>query len=204
MLPKKIPRELSDEELILETIKDKEFFGYLIKRYQSKIIRYIKNFSNVPLEVAQDIAQETFIKAYINLNNFDQNLKFSSWLYRIAHNQAVNYWRKHKKEFNNISLEINGGIKRILKTDSDLEKVLAGKIEIEKIKQIILKLPPKYRSVVILRYFEEKSYEEISDIIKKPPGTVGTFIFRAKKILKKELINNNIVFKNYETAKFKR
>ena len=85
-----------DEELVNLTLKDQEVFAYLIERYESKLLRYIIRISGVSWEEAEDILQEAFIKAYRNLNSFDQSLSFSSWVYRITRNQAISAYRRNK------------------------------------------------------------------------------------------------------------
>lgn len=180
----------TDEELVALSLKDKEAFFILVERYKDKISRYIKRISLIRGDFLEDLLQEIFIKVYINLNSFDQDLKFSSWIYRIAHNETISYIRKNKKHEDAVSMP-----------DEDLQ-IFADEMEIEKDKTIkdtfevlnrcILKLKEKYKSVIILKFIENKSYEEISDILKIPINTVGTQINRAKKNLKKALISNGV------------
>jgi len=167
------------------SLKDREVFSQIIERYQNKIYRYIKRISSFSDDYVNDILQEVFIKTYINLNNFDISLKFSSWLYRIAHNETISFVRKNKKH-----------IESTLFPDDSMSEFVAD-IHIEKqhiesehskiVQQAIKSLPQKYQDVLILKYFEYKSYDEISDIIQKPPGTVATWINRAKQGVEKFL-----------------
>ncbi len=131
----------------------------------------------------EDILQVVFIKAYKNLYGFNTKKKFSSWIYRIAHNEAVNHLKKYSKE--RISLDdieykiIDKKIDLNYKIDKELLK-----IEMEK---HLSNIKLKYREPLILFFFEEMSYAEISDILRVPISTVGTLISRGKKILKNEL-----------------
>ena len=86
----------TDEELVKLALQKQEHFVYLINRYQHKLLRYIKRISNFSVEETEDILQEVFIKVYRNLEGFDQSLKFSSWIYRIAHNQTISHFRKSR------------------------------------------------------------------------------------------------------------
>ena len=86
--------QYSDQELVVQALFDPEAFSQIIERYQDKLLRYIMRISNVSVQDAEDILQETFIKAYSNLNDYDHSLQFSSWIYRIAHNQTISSYRK--------------------------------------------------------------------------------------------------------------
>lgn len=171
-------KNLSDEKIVeLVCKKDKEIFSEIIKRYQKKLFQYI-NYLTQDKEKTKDIVQETFVKSYINLNSFNTKKKFSSWIYRIAHNQAMNFFNKNK---NQVSLDekIN------LRDNFDLEEEVIKKEIKNNLNQCLEKLPIIYKEAIILYYLEEKSYEEISDILKIPIGTVSVRINRSKSLLKK-------------------
>lgn len=180
-------RKYSDERLVDLTLKDEDYFLCLMKKYEEKLKRYIHRLTNVSREEAEDLLQEIFIKAYQNLNDFDKNLKFSSWMYRIAHNQIISHWRKIKRRPQKAEFNVNNGFLDNLASDLNMEKEINNRFLRKEIEQTLDKLNIKYREVLILRFFEEKSYEEISDIVKKPKGTVATLLNRAKKELKKHL-----------------
>ena len=80
---------LSDLQLVKLSLKDHQNFRYLVERYEPLLLRYMRRIANVSKEEAEDLLQEIFIKVYKNLNGFDQKLKFSSWIYRIAHNEIA-------------------------------------------------------------------------------------------------------------------
>lgn len=180
----------TDEQLVSLSLKDKEAFWVLVRRYEEKLKRYIKRISLFREDLLEDLLQEIFIKIYINLNAFNQEMKFSSWAYRIAHNETISYFRKNKKHEDLVSIP-----------DEDLEDI-ASEFFVEdqyKEQEILLKLndsihelKDKYREVIVLKFVEDKSYEEISDILKMPINTVGTQINRAKQKLKDILISKGI------------
>jgi RNA polymerase sigma-70 factor, ECF subfamily len=157
--------------------QNKEAYSEIIKRYQDKLMRYAISILN-DNEKAADVVQESFIKAYININSFNLKKKFSSWIYRIVHNQAVNLIKKHKKELpllNDIDLD----------SGTDIEKEYIKDELITMVKNCVDKMPILYKEPLALYFLEDKSYNEISDILRISIGTVGTRINRAKKILKK-------------------
>lgn len=171
-------QKLSDEKIV-ELIKreDKELYVHIIKRYQDKLVRYA-NYLIGDEHMASDVVQESFIKTYINLNSFDTDKKFSSYIYRIVHNEVVNLIRKQKKQVPLYeSDDFNSGVN----IEDDFIKE-----EMKSFTHSCLdNMPVIYREVLSLYFLEEKSYEEISDILRVPIGTVGTRINRAKVIMKK-------------------
>lgn len=178
---------LTDEDLAKKSVEDTVYFGELVTRYEPVLFRYVRRRSSASKEDIEDILQNSFIKMYRNINDFDTSLRFSSWAYRICHNELIDWYRKQKR-----SPEI-----MVSSNDEDIFTNIAGDMNIEKeaiekefkkeISAVIEKLDPKYKEAVILRFFEDKSYEEISDILQIPPGTVAIRISRAKKILENTL-----------------
>lgn len=181
----------SDEELAGLVIDNPDFYYILMERYEAKILRYIRRISNFSKETTEDLGQEIFLKAYENINDLDRNLKFSSWLYRIARNHVISFWRKNKDKKMVSSFDADENFKNMIESDEDIAKDLENKITTEKIGEVLEKIRIDYREVLVLRFLEDKDYNEISDILKKPVGTVGTLLNRAKKELKKELMKNN-------------
>lgn len=175
---------LNDEDLVVFIReRDKEVYSFIIDRYQNKIWRYINRLINNPDE-SDDLTQQAFVNAYINLYGFNKKRKFSSWIYRIAHNLAVNYLKKKKAS---ISLDQNKFIANTLFSEDDILKNFLKNEKIKEISVLINNLPEKFKTPLILKFLEEKSYQEISDILRIPKNTVGTNISKAKKVLKKEL-----------------
>lgn len=178
---------LSDEDLVRLTLTDQENFLYLVNRYEKKLFRFIQRTSGLSVEDAQDLLQDIFIKVYQNLNDFDQSLKFSSWAYRIARNQVISNYRKNKSRPQVSLFDLDLETCEHLVSDFDISKDFDQSLLKEKISKVLNNLDSKYREVLILKYLEDRSYEEISDIIKKPISTIGTLLSRGKKALEKEL-----------------
>lgn len=170
--------KLSDEEIVeLVRKKDKELYAQIIKRYQNKLTRYA-NYLIGDEDSAADIVQEAFIKAYINLNGFDTKKKFNSWMYRIVHNETMNSFNKKKRQVPLYEdFDFDSGI--------NIEDEFIKKELIAHAHDCLNQMAVIYREPLSLYYLEEKSYEEISDILRIPTGTVGTRINRAKVIMKK-------------------
>lgn len=177
------PFSKEEDNVLVEAAKvDPENFGWLMDRYELPITRYLVRLTGWAEPEVKDILQETFIKAYRHLNDFDPELKFSSWLYRIAHNQAVDALRHHTNRPAAGILPVED-VARLLPSLTNLTEEFISQETITKVRQSILKLPPHYRDVLILRFLEEKEYDEIVDILKKPKGTVATLIKRGRALL---------------------
>lgn len=170
--------DISDEVLVVEIrTKDKERYAELVERYQHKLLRYAAYLVHDE-QKALDIVQESFIKTYINLHGFDTKKKFSSWIYRIVHNEAMNEAKKHKKEIPMLP-DVD------YQSSEDIEEAYS-KNEIKHMAEDCLKnMPVIYSEPLALYFLEDKSYEEISDILRIPMGTVATRMSRAKAIMKK-------------------
>jgi RNA polymerase sigma-70 factor, ECF subfamily len=182
--------EKSDEELVALTLEDQSNFSFLVQRYQDKLSRYIHRLSGLSSEEIEDLLQNIFIKAYLNLNDFDGRLKFSSWLYRIAHNEAIDHYRKNQARPQLLDVDISESYVKELAGDDDLLSQLARQ-ELKIIVQAAIgTLDYKLREIIILKFIEEKDYQEISDIIKKPMGTVASRLNKAKAELRKILVSN--------------
>ena len=175
-------KEKTDAELIDLAKADPESFGLLMERYQIPLFHYIRRITQLPKEDVEDLLQEVFIKIYQKLNEYNELLKFSSWAYRIAHNHMVDFFRKAAARPRTNSLE-EAELAKLLKSGTDVEKDLGSKDCLEKIKDCLKELPMKYEEILILRFVEEKTYEEIMDILKKPKGTVATLISRGREAL---------------------
>jgi RNA polymerase sigma-70 factor, ECF subfamily len=182
---------LSDESLVKLTIEDQENFLYLIKRYEAKLTRYIKRIAGLSKEDTEDILQDVFIKTYQNINSFDKDLKFSSWIYRIAHNEVIDNYRKKQTRPQEMTFDTENILNNLV-GEIDISKDIDNKYLQKNISQVLNSLDLKYREVLILKFLEEKEYKEISDILKKPMGTVATLISRAKQQFVKELKKQDI------------
>lgn len=179
------PSHFTDEQLVVQIReKDKELYSEIIRRYETKLSHYLRKFFRNQDEL-EDVLQEVFIKVYRNLYGFDVDKKFSSWIYRITHNEAINYLKKNSKK--NISLDETEW--DIVDEKFDLNEHIDNKQVREKVSKGLSELKEKYREPLILYYFEQKSYEEISDILRLPRNTVGVLILRGKEKLKETFKN---------------
>ena len=175
---------MNDEEIVIEVQSGKkEKYGDIIGRYQGKLYGYLKNLTNQKEEEVEDLVEEVLVTAYINLQSFDSKKKFSSWIFRVAHNKAIDYFKKKKIK----TIYIEDGEEIIGDKQKLLEEIEIEKEDFEKLNEAVEKLELKYREVILLYYFEDKSYEEISDILHIPTSNVGVILYRGKEKLKKIL-----------------
>jgi RNA polymerase sigma-70 factor, ECF subfamily len=167
-----------DEEIVkIVQTKDPEAYTHLVERYQTKLVRYVTYLTRDG-DLAEDVVQDTFIKGFINIKGFDTQKKFSSWIYRIAHNEAVN---KIKRQSRLVSM---GDLADIFGSKESIEEEFEKEDTKRILRENLDKISVRYSEPLILHFLEEKSYEEISDILRMPMGTVGTRINRGKKLLK--------------------
>ena len=173
----------TDEELAaLVQGNNQEAFGVLMDRYQAKLLRYGRRFLAQD-EYIVDIVQDVFIKTYQNIQSFDATRKFSPWIYRIAHNAFANELRRKSRD-------------KVVYVDLDMlvahpsYEFDPGADEERAQMQTLIDtgldaLSPSYKEIIVLYYIEDLSYQEISDILQVPIGTVGVRLRRAREALKK-------------------
>lgn len=175
--------EQSDEEII-KAIQagDTELFGTIVVRYEQRMMRYAQRFLFGYTD-AQDVVQDVFIKAYTNIQGFDTKRKFSSWIYRIAHNEFINAIKKKGKEplpfFDPDTL-----FPHPVSNERTDRHVLESELKVA-LDESLGQLDPKYREPLVLFYYEEMDYQTIAEILKIPKSTVGVRINRGKKALNK-------------------
>ncbi|QCT28508.1 RNA polymerase sigma factor SigW [Bacillus velezensis] len=183
------------ENLIKKRIKqvkkgDQNAFAEIVDLYKDKIYQLCyRMLGNV--HEAEDIAQEAFIRAYVNIDSFDINRKFSTWLYRIATNLTIDRIRKKKPDYY-LDAEVAGAegltMYSQIAADGVLPEDAVLSLELsDTIQKKILKLPDKYRTVIVLKYIDELSLIEIGEILNIPVGTVKTRIHRGREALRKQL-----------------
>lgn len=174
---------LTDEQIVRITREEnKEFYTHLVHRYENKLSGYINRYIKNE-DILEDVLQTTFIKAFENLNGFDIKKSFSSWIYRIAHNEALNKLKRENRSISGLDPEI---FEILTEGNSNPEKEYAANELKKRVGECFLDLPIKYRDVLTLYYLEDKKYDEISDILRLPSGTVATRINRGKKLLKEK------------------
>jgi RNA polymerase sigma-70 factor, ECF subfamily len=173
-----------DKALVLAALAEPRNYGRVVAKYAPALRRYIGRLLGNASAGVDDVLQEAFIKAYVNLNGYDQMRAFAPWLYRIAHNESVNHLRRSKS----VHLEIGGEDGEIL-----MNNIAAGNGYMpnpglrQSLQQAFSQLPADYRDVLVLRLLEDKSYAEISDILALPSGTVAIRIKRGMARLQDSL-----------------
>ncbi|WP_341300911.1 RNA polymerase sigma factor SigW [Lysinibacillus sp. FSL H8-0500] len=171
---------------------DQSAFADIVSLYQHKLYQVCYRMLSNKQE-SEDITQEAFVRAYMNLHTFDQKRKFSTWLYRIATNLCIDRIRKKKPDYY-LDAEVAGteGLDMYsqIAADDQLPEEQLEQMELQdRIQYEIGRLPDKYRSVIVLKYIEELSLQEISEILDMPLGTVKTRIHRGREALRKQLNN---------------
>ena len=182
--------QLDDRALVARILEgDRDRFTELVKRYEKRVVNYVYRITH-RYEEAHDLAQDIFVKVYLDLDRYDSKYQFSTWLFRIAQNAAIDVLRKktisevplarpsedepHKeREFADPGVSPYRALKN---------KQLSAAID-----KAVGNLPPDYRELIQLRHFAELSYEEIATMKKLPLGTVKNKLFRARNLLKEQL-----------------
>lgn len=175
---------LDSDEILARRVQkgDSELFGVLMQRYQEKLKRYGSRFLTDRDDI-EGIVQDVFVKAYRNIQSFDAKLRFSPWIYRIAHNTFANALRSRSvrptllPDFD----ELVSHVMASEKTDSEAEHADMVRM----VGEGLSRLKPAHREILVLYYMEELSYKEISDVLRIPTATVGVRLSRAKQELKK-------------------
>ena len=184
--------KIRDAALVDRALKNSDDFIEIVQLYQSPIRRYITRLGCRDTNDADDLLQEIFLKVYVNLNEYDTSLAFSSWLYRIAHNETISFFRKKNVRPGPVANEEDTQLFENISDDIDFTTSLNEKMNADLVRKALAELEEQYRDVLVLKFLEERSYTEISDILKIPLGTVGTLIHRGKNKLKDALVSKNI------------
>ena len=171
----------SDQELVLKSLLDAEYYEKIIDRYQQPLLRFIKRISSFNNAEAEEILQETFLQAWIKLNAYDETLSLSSWLYRIARNKTISEFRKYQSRGLDKQDELDNALYDITASSENIMDTANTIINGEHVREVMESLSQEHREILVLRFLEQYSYDEISDIIHKPSGTVATLLSRAKK-----------------------
>jgi len=174
---------MEDTELISRILSgNMNAFTFLVNRYR-KLVVHITGRLIQRNEEIEDISQEVFLKVYQNLGKYRYDCKLSTWIATIAYNTGINHLRKYNKEDS-----ISSDDPTILRTLTDFRSVDYEQIDLHRyIRDQIELLPVNFRTVITLFHLEEFSYQEIEQITGMPEGTVKSYLFRAKAILKEKL-----------------
>src|SRR5215210_989610 len=186
----------ADAELVVRALSGREDgFEELVRRYQRPIVAYVYRMVG-DYDAALDLAQEVFIKVYNSLGRYRPEFKFSTWIYRIAHNAAIDHLRRvGAARIEEMEVEGEGG--------TSFEKPLASKAptpeqETERgerraeIEEVVAQLTPAYRELIVLRHSHDLSYDEIAEVTALPLGTVKNRIFRAREAMRELLVARGI------------
>jgi RNA polymerase sigma-70 factor, ECF subfamily len=181
--------KVTDEQLIAKfQAGDLAAFDQIVERYQGQLINFVGRLLN-DRNAAEDIVQETFLRVYRNKHRYKEIARFSTWIYTIAGNLARTELRRRKiRNFFSISQRGEGEKDyEIPDTDIDVEKSVEGSLVKEMILHEVMKLPVYFREVIILRDLQDLSYEEISQILNVPLGTVKSRVNRGRSQIQKRL-----------------
>ncbi|MFH0712360.1 MAG: RNA polymerase sigma factor [Candidatus Jorgensenbacteria bacterium] len=176
----------SDEE-IASAVQggDAESFALLIERYEAKMMRYANKFFLNKVDT-EDAVQDIFLKAYANIRSFDAKRRFSPWLYRIAHNEFINVIKKKSRE--PLSFFSFDSLLPHLSSEDNADDGAVKREVLDALNRSLNKLSVLYREPLILRYFEDMSYQEIAEVLKVPVSTVGIRLRRGQQILKESMV----------------
>ncbi|MDB4992034.1 MAG: sigW [Parcubacteria group bacterium] len=179
----------SDETLVSRVqAGESDAFGALIERYEGKLLRYGRKFVSDQEDI-RDLVQDAFIRAYQNIQSFDTSLRFSPWMYRIAHNVFVNRL-KQQKRFPLTYIDFDLFVSHPVYEDPTEREREQEEMRVL-IEQFLQELSPKYREVLVLNYLENMAYKDIADVLSVPIGTVGIRLRRAKEALKARYIKHH-------------
>lgn len=172
---------VEDADLVQETLQGNQTsFQLLVERYQGRMFALVRHYTRNPVEI-EDVVQDTFLKAYHRLDTFQHNSSFYTWLYRIAVNTVLDFMkRRGRSPVQSVEdPELVAGAaepKRVIGPDAGLEREEVARITHE----VLDGLPEIFRTVLVLREFEECSYQEIADALGISIGTVESRLFRAR------------------------
>lgn len=186
---KRMKGKRTDEELVFFALnQDSKYFEEIVARYEKKLLVYLRYLIGANDE-ASDLLQNVFAKAFEHLPSFDDKRKFSSWIYRIAHNEAVNYLKKqsyrHLVDWETIA-DSKDKMNLVDERETPLETQMRDEARIA-VRKALNMLPEKDREILKLRYYLDKSYTEMSNILHKPENTIASHLSRAKQKLLKLL-----------------
>lgn len=179
-------RTFTDGELIAKAIVGREdSFEELVRRYQRPIINYVfRMLGNY--DAALDVTQEVFIKVYNSMTRYSAEYKFSTWLYKIAHNASIDYIRRHHTNLQSLEVESEDGTYQVQYESKHLspEQERERSEWREEIATVVKRLPAGYRELILLRHTQDLSYDEIAEVTNLPLGTVKNRLFRAREMMR--------------------
>jgi RNA polymerase sigma-70 factor (ECF subfamily) len=181
---------LTDERLVeLALDGDEEAFGLLVRRYQRRLTAFLSQLVG-DLELARELSQEAFVRAWSALARFNPKYRFSTWLFRIAHNLGIDQLRRRRlKTVSLYRTDAEGDEVEVVMPDAGKDPLghLENHALASELREVIDELRPEYRELVLLRHFAGLSYQDIADFKEMPLGTVKNKLFRAHSVLRKAL-----------------
>jgi RNA polymerase sigma-70 factor (ECF subfamily) len=183
-------QQLSDERLVeLSLDGDEGAFGILVRRYQRRLTAFLSQLVG-DIELARELSQEAFVRAWSALERFNPKYRFSTWLFRIAHNLGIDQLRRRRLQTTPLyRTDSEGGEVEVVVPDLDKDPLghLENRALASELREVIEGLRPEYRELVLLRHFGGLSYQEIADFTEMPLGTVKNKLFRAHSVLRRAL-----------------
>lgn len=184
------PSSMEDDDFVLNAMKgDQKAYKMLMDKYQKPLYFHVLKMVK-DTEQVEDLVQEAFMKAFNNIQSYNTNYAFSTWLYRITTNHTIDYLRKRKLKTTSIHNPIrtkDGEIEIEISSENETDRLIIRKERKAIIHEAIRNLPKKYRQVIEMRHLDEMSYDEIAEELDLPLGTVKAHIFRAREMLYKAL-----------------
>ena len=185
----------ADSDLVVRAIAGREDgFEELVRRYQRPIVAYVYRMVG-DYDAALDLTQEVFIKVYNSLARYRAEFKFSTWIYRIAHNSAIDHLRRHNPRLEDLERGDGegGSYEKPFASGAPTPEQLSERSERRaEIEEVVATLPPAYRELITLRHALDFSYDEIAEVTGLPLGTVKNRIFRAREAMREELLKRGI------------
>ncbi|MGB9182085.1 MAG: sigma-70 family RNA polymerase sigma factor [Pyrinomonadaceae bacterium] len=187
-------QSVADCDLVTRAVAGREDgFEELVRRYQRPIAAYVYRMVG-DYESALDLTQEVFIKIYGSLARYRPEFKFSTWIYKIAHNAAVDHLRRSSTREQSLTAE-SDGVQYDLPIESGRltpEQESIREERREEIERVVRQLPSAYKELILLRHAHDMSYDEIAEVMGLPLGTVKNRLFRAREIMRAQFVERGI------------
>lgn len=180
-----------DKDLVKRTLDgEKEAFEMIIRKYENPLLNYVGRMVG-ERELALELTQEVFFKIYSSLSSYQAKYKFSSWLFKIASNLIIDYWRKKKLPTLSLDQKESESYAQLSQRVAHKDPSVIKKFELsearEKIEKALENIPAFLRELFVWRHINELSYEEIAEIKDLPVGTVKNRVFQAKEFIRQQL-----------------
>jgi RNA polymerase sigma-70 factor (ECF subfamily) len=179
-----------DTDLMMQVqLENADSFGILLNRNRNVVVQYLARMVQ-NRAIAEELAQDVFIRVYKSRQKYEPTARFSTWLYRITTNVALNYFRDEKRSQHNVSLDMQDSeqVRREAKDHAPLvEQRLLNEVVAEQIRRAVRSLPPKQRAAVIMHKYDEMDYAEIAGVLGCTPSAVKALMFRAYETLRARL-----------------